>query len=166
MKKTVSLIAFLLICVTAFAGCAAGKAQKPETPAMDSAAVCDSLVKAAASEHEITTVNNTTENAEELFKYVSEYDYTKVKAWFMAYESTGLAEEIVVIQTASARDASDVLETLKTHVQNRISLYRNYAPESVKAMEDALVFTEDSYAVLIASPNQDAVKEAFLKAIK
>lgn len=53
------------------------------------------------------------------------------------------------------------MNSLKEHIQDRINVFSQYAPEQVKKAENAITFKSGSYAVLIICDKQDEVKKAF-----
>lgn len=106
------------------------------------------------------------ENAAELFAYLADYDYENVKDYFFSYASEGTAEEVAVIELLDADDAQDCAKAVKDHVEERIILFETYDPTQVPRCEEAVVFYNDAYVVLIICDNDDAVKDAFYNAFE
>lgn len=110
---------------------------------------------------EMLSADSNEEDAEDLFAYISDMDYGKVDKFFVSYSNEGSADEIAVIALKDASDASAAEKSLKDHVQDRINVFSQYAPEEVKKAENAITFKDGKYAVLIICDKQDEVKKAF-----
>ena len=110
---------------------------------------------------EMLSADSNEEDAEDLFAYISDMDYGKVDKFFVSYSNEGSADEIAVIALKNASDTSDAEKSLKDHVQDRINVFSQYAPEEVKKAENAITFKDGKYAVLIICDKQDEVKKAF-----
>ncbi len=106
------------------------------------------------------------ENGEELFAYLADYDYEKVEEYFFSYAATGTAEEIAVIKLVDEDAAKDCADAVKDHVESRIVQFETYDPTQVPRCEEAVVFYNDSYVVLIICDNDEAVKDAFYNAFE
>ena len=107
------------------------------------------------------SADSSAEDAEDLFSYISDMDYTKVDKFFVSYSKEGNADEIAVIAVKDEADAADAEKSLKAHVQDRINVFTQYAPDQVKKAEKAEIFTSGKYAVLIICDKQADVKKAF-----
>lgn len=110
---------------------------------------------------EMLSADSSEEDAEDLFAYVSDMDYSKVDKFFVSYSNEGVADEIAVIALKDASDAQEAEKSLEKHVQDRINVFSQYAPEQVKKAENAITFKDGRYAVLIICDKQDEVKKAF-----
>ena len=119
--------------------------------------------EAHGKQGEMAYASSSDSNAKDEFAYVSDMDYSKVEAFFISYakDGKGNADEIVVIAVKDLNDVNEAEASLKEHVKYRIELYTSYDPGQVPALEDALIFTQGQYAVLIVSENADAVAKAF-----
>lgn len=110
---------------------------------------------------EMLSADSSEEDAEDLFAYISDMDYSKVDKFFVSYSNEGVADEIAVIALKDASDAQEAEKSLEKHVQDRINVFSQYAPEQVKKAENAITFKDGRYAVLIICDKQDEVKKAF-----
>ena len=88
-------------------------------------------------------------------------DYDKVEAYFVSYANELASYEIAVIAVKDASDVSVAADSLKQHAQNRVDFYRSYGVSEVPRAENALVFTDGRYAVLIMTDSNSAVRSAF-----
>ena len=71
------------------------------------------------------------------------------------------ADEIAVISVKNKNDAAAAETSLQEHIKHRVSLYETYDPTQVPKLNNALIFTEGRYAVLIVCGDPAAVKAAF-----
>ena len=121
----------------------------------------ENMLSAAPSLPEMKSVSDESENAEELFAYLSDLDYGKVEHFFLSYSATGLADEIAVITVKKTADAELAKTSLENHLKSRIQMYGQYSPDQVPRVENAELFIRDQYVVLIVCDEADAVKKAF-----
>ncbi|MDO4396045.1 MAG: DUF4358 domain-containing protein [Clostridia bacterium] len=110
---------------------------------------------------EMMSADSSADDAADLFTYISDMDYDKVDKFFVSYSNEGTADEIAVIAVKDNADINEATKSLDAHVQKRIGVFKQYAPDQVKKAEGALVFSREQYAVLIISDKQNAVKKAF-----
>lgn len=122
-----------------------------------------SMLESDKSLPDMTTVSSSNDNAEDLFSYLSDYDYEKVDGFFLAYSSEGLADEIAVVRLKNKADVAGMIKSLEDHVDGRRKLYESYQPDQVNRVQNALLLNEDNYAVLIIGHDQQAIKAAFEK---
>lgn len=124
------------------------------------------MLAAAGKLPEMSSVSSASEDADVLFRYLSDFDYGKVEGFFLAYSASGSAEEIAVVAVQDTADLADCRASLKAHMESRILLYKNYEPSEVSRVEDGLLFTEGRYAVMIICDGQEDVKTAFSDFVK
>lgn len=115
---------------------------------------------------DMSTALSSSDQAEDLFHYLSDMDYSKVDGYFLGYSSEGKADEVAVICTHSQSDTKEAVKELNEHAEGRVQMYKTYAPDQVSRAENALVFSEGRYAVLIISDHPDDVKKAFSDFLK
>ena len=136
----------------------------PETSAAEESISMYDLSKAMCAADpslpEMSRISSSDGNAADLFAYFSKLDYEKVDLYFLSYAAKGTAEEIGVIALKDARDAEECKKTLEDHVQDRINLYKTYAPDQVQRAEKAQVLISGRYVALIMCDEQKAVTEA------
>lgn len=110
---------------------------------------------------DMLTVSSDDSDAKESFAYLSDMDYGKVDKYFLAYSSAGKADEIAVVLLKDENDVAEIKASLEAHREKRVKVYENYLPEETSRAENALIFTEGKFAVLIISDNAQSVKKAF-----
>ena len=180
MKRIIALLLPMLIAAACAIGCAGrpGKtepsaqpteaAETTPEPAVSMFDLSEALRSAHNGSAELSYVSSSDQDPAGKLAYVSDIDYEKVESFMMLYAADGKesTDEIVVIALKEASDAPEAADTLRTHVESRISLYSTYAPELVEPLRNAKVFCEGRYAVLIISENADAVSRAFSAFVK
>jgi hypothetical protein len=163
MKRLAILIAFIsmlaFVCACAPGGSGEGGA-KPTVSMFD---LSRKMLEAHGAGTEMAYASSSDDDPEELLIHVSDVDYSKVDSFFILYAADGSAsaDEIVVIAMKDPADVKTASESLKKHVESRRALYSTYEPELADQLENAEVFTDAQYAVLIISPNESAVEKAF-----
>ena len=150
MKKIILLFMSALILIT---GCNADS-----SVSMD--ALKDSMLGAAQGLPEMWEVTDKSENAEQLFTYLSDMDYSKVAEFFFEYSNSGSPEELAVIRVKNAADVQVAANSLKSHAQGRAALYKQYSPEDATLPENAIIFTKNDAAVMIICKNGLVVRDA------
>ena len=145
--------------ILALAGCG-GKETSPAQTA-DMEAMQTALLAADPTLPEMRSITGQVGDAETLFTYVSDLPYEKVDDFLLSYSAEGKADEIAVIAVKDPADAEAAADTLRAHLDQRLTLFRQYSPDEVSRAEKALVFTQDQYAVLLICDGNQDVKAAF-----
>ena len=149
----------LLAAVWLLPACGAGSAD------VDMTALRQGMADAAPSLPQMLSATDADANAGELFSYLSDMDYGKVKHFFLLYAASGDADEIAVIEVKNSADAERAEESLRSHLVNRARLYEQYKPDQLRRVEQADVFVRGRWAVLIVCDEAAAVKAAFQRAM-
>ena len=162
MKKTLALLIALLTAAAVF-GCAAPKKQTVSMFDLSQA-----MLAAYGEADSMAYASSADADPADKLRYVSEMDYDKAESFFISYakDGKGNADEIVVIAVKDAADASEAVDSLKAHIDRRISLYSTYDPARVKDLEAAEVFSFEQYAVLVVADNAEAIVNAFYDFVK
>ena len=121
----------------------------------------DAMLEKFGADTEMTMVDSSFENADELFSYVCDIDYSLVKDYFLSYSTLGKADEIAVAMLESEDAAKLAEESFKNHLNSRKKLFRQYSPEELERTDNAVIFTSGNYAVLIIADNSDEIKKVF-----
>ena len=83
------------------------------------------------------------------------------------YESSGAtAEEIVVLVCADADSAAKAKTAFEQRVEEQTENFTDYVPEEVPKLKDAVIITEDVYAVLSVSGDASKAKSIIESALK
>ena len=123
------------------------------------------MLEADPSLPEMLSVTGGLPESKRAFSYLSDFSYDKVENFLLSYATTGTADEIAVIAVKDPADTQAAADSLRTHLNSRKTLFRQYKPEEAARADQGLVFTQDQYAVLIICSDGQAVKTAFEAAI-
>ena len=158
MKKAAVVLISILLVGSLFSACG-GKTPAANVSLFD----LKEPMLAAASFSDMAYVSSSDTQAEPYLSTVSEIDYEKVDAFSITYakDGKGNGDEIVVIRVKDKADVAEALLTLQNHLKTRQSLYATYDPTQSEKVGKGITFSTDSYAVLIVSDDNAAVKAAF-----
>lgn len=152
MKKS-GLTAVLAALAILTAGCGGDKAKT-----IDAKALADSLLSEISYEDEL-------EELSEEMAAMSIDTEDGVKTWL--YMGSGAtSEELAVFETPDEETAKKQLEHVKDFVDDQIEAERDYRPEEVKRLEDAVLEQRGKYVILCVSADSDKAKEIIEKAFK
>lgn len=160
MKRLcVCLLALVMLC-SCFTGC-----KKKETASSQPVSMYDlsRAMLSAASFGEMKYVSSSDDGAEEKFDYISDLDYEKIDSFFVSYaeDGKGNADEIAVLRVKQSADTDAAVASLQRHLEKRGNLYRTYDPSQSEKVGKGVVFGSDTFAVLIVSSDNGAVRKAF-----
>lgn len=145
--------------ILALCGCGGNETSPTQTADME--AMQTALLAADPTLPEMRSITGQVGDAETLFAYVSDLPYEQVDDFLLSYSAEGKADEIAVIAVKDPADAEAAADTLRAHLDQRLTLFRQYSPDEVSRAEKALVFTRDQYAVLLICDGNQDVKAAF-----
>ncbi len=151
MRKRIVCAALALCMLLGLCGCGA----EEEAPPV--AELGAAMLAADAGFPEMKTV----ESDASLFANVSDVDYGKVEAYYLAYSADGLADEIVLVRMKKNRDTAAMKESLEKHRDGRIRLYRNYKASEAARAEAGIVFVSGRDVALVISDARGAVRKAY-----
>ena len=157
MKKTIAILLCLATAALLLCGCGKGTANNVSLFDLKEAML------AATSFGDMAYVSSEDKDAKTYLATVSDLDYDLVDAFSITYakDGKGNADEIVVIRVKDAANAALALATLETHLKTRQSIYATYDPTQSEKIGKGIAFSKGSYAVLIVSDDNAAVKKAF-----
>lgn len=115
---------------------------------------------------EMITVDSSSDNAKDVFTYLSDIDYDLVKDFTFTYSKDGLADEISIIQLKNADDVKEVEEDLNNRITTRKNTFASYDEKEVSKFSTACVVTKDCYVIIIISSQANNGKYAFNEAFK
>lgn len=130
------------------------------SPTVDMTDLQTAMLDAAPSLPEMRSITGQVSDAETLFAYFSDLDYSKVDDFLLSYSAEGKADEIAVIAVKDPADVQEAADTLQAHLDQRLTLFRQYSHDQVSRAEQALVFTQDQYAALVICDENQAVQTA------
>ncbi|MBQ6231824.1 MAG: DUF4358 domain-containing protein [Eubacterium sp.] len=114
---------------------------------------------------DMTTVNSSASDADRLFAYVSDVDYSKIDSFLLAYSTEGKADEIAVIKLKDAGDMDEMMTSLKAHLKDRKGIYETYDADQLGRVDEASLYSKGDYAVLIICDKKKNIKAVIDEAI-
>lgn len=148
MKKRVQILVSLVLTfaiVGAMLGCGSSKA-------MSVSEVSDRLLKEIAYQDTLSKIDLDTAA---MFFNLSGIDIKEAAI----YETSGwTAEEIVVIECATAGDADKAKAMLETRIEEQKTNYVDYVPEEMDKLNAAVIVESGNFAVLSVSNEPDKAK--------
>lgn len=152
------MLALMVIC-SSLVSC--GSKETKEKSTVDMHELKKQLLAADTTLPEMKTVTSEDENAELSFTSLSDIDYSMVDSYFYSYAEDGDVQEIAVIALKEEGDAAEAMESLHTHVENRLGTLREYAPDKVQLAEDAVITNEGRYIVFAIAEKSGLIQKAF-----
>ncbi len=157
------MLALLLVC-SSLVSC--GGKETKEQPTVDMHQLKNELLASDTTLPEMKTVTSEDENAELNFTSLSDMDYSLVDSYFYSYAQDGDVQEVAVIALKEEGDAAEAMESLHTHVENRIGKLREYSPDKVELAESAVITNEGRYVVFIIAEKSGMIQNAFKDSIE
>lgn len=153
------IISALLAIVIAFSLTACSSNQAKEISLYD----LNKAMSEVADFSEMKYASSSDDNAEEVFKNISDIEYSKVKGYFINYavNGTGNADEIACIEVKNKSDLALAVQSLNAHLNKRIGLYSTYDKSQLDKLNNAIVTSYGNVAILIVGNNSKAMEQAF-----
>lgn len=152
MKKS-RLTAVLAALVILTAGCGGDKAKE-----IDAKALAGSLLSEGTYEDELEELS-----AEMAAMQFDTEDGVKI---YLYMGGGATAEEVAVFEAPDEESAKKQLGHVKDFVDDQIETERDYRPEEVKRLEDAVLEQRGKYVILCVSADSGKAKEIIEKAFK
>ncbi|HOO28173.1 MAG TPA: DUF4358 domain-containing protein [Lachnospiraceae bacterium] len=146
-KKMMEIIGLLFVVMLLAVGC--GK----KAASIDVIEVANELLEGIPYQDALTAIDFDT--ADMIFNFS---DVTIVNG--AIFESSGAtAEEIVVLECASAEDAKAAKTALETRVSEQEESFEDYVPEELVKLNEAVIVTSGKYAILSVSNEPDEAEK-------
>ena len=164
-RKIALLFVFLLTLVF-FGGCI-GKSNSNKSNKTEVAekAKCKEILEELLAECEGIQTDSTLfygdEKYEEYFEYLYDTSFDRAKDGAYGYSSESYADEVTVILANEEKDVKVIKGHLEERISRRMKDFMGYKPEEVAKLENAVVYTEGLYVVMVVSADPDAVIEKF-----
>ncbi len=152
MKKS-RLTAVLAALVILTAGCGGDKAKE-----IDAKALAGSLLS------EVTYEDELQELSEQMA--AMQFDTEDGVKIYLYMGGGATTEEVAVFEAPDEEAAKKQLDHVKDFVDDQIETERDYRPEEVKRLEDAVLEQKGKYVILCVSADSDKAKEIIEKAFK
>ena len=166
-KKTVALLCAFALAVTS--GC--GSEKNPDRPeghepsdeaAVDMNQLREAMLAADTTLPEMKLASSEDEKGELNFTVFSDFDYSRVQAYFYAYAAEGGPQEIAVVELKEAA----LMNTLKDHIELRKGALGAYAPDQLAIAEHAVLKQYGKYVALIISEKSGLVQQALAELLE
>lgn len=170
-KKTVALLCALALAVTSGCGSEKNPDQSEGHEPSDGAAVDmnqlrEAMLAADTTLPEMKLASSEDEKGELNFTVFSDFDYSRVQAYFYAYAAEGGSQEIAVVELKEAGDAAALMNTLKDHIELRKGALGAYAPDQLAMAEHAVLKQYGKYVALIISEKSGLVQQALAELLE
>lgn len=96
----------------------------------------------------------------ERFTFSYHTDMSKITDGAMVYADGVCADEITILRPATQADATELTEALRAHVKEQITAFEGYSPEDVAKLQDARLYRDGGFVILLVSDRADALRAA------
>ncbi|MDO5294961.1 MAG: DUF4358 domain-containing protein [bacterium] len=119
------------------------------------------ITKEAGNLPEMSTYTSESQDAEDWFNYLCDFDYSKIDQYFISYSSSGSAEEIFLLKVKNEADVPYAVKALENRITARTSTFEMYLPAEVSKLSSGTVVSKGNYIALLICPDQYSAKKAF-----
>lgn len=125
---------------------------------IDAAALAQSLTNEVSFDDEMENVDDDT---------ISMYIDVPENIESVMYMGSGeTAEEVAVFTAEDENAAGEMLENVKSHLDDQIASFKAYKAEEVKRVEEAVLEQKGKYVILCVSADSSKAKELIEEAFK
>lgn len=111
--------------------------------------------------------NFSKEEEDSYLKDTFDFDTNKVEAYEMYGPQTNLnTNAVLLLRLKDAKDASEFKDKIDAYKENLINIYKDYAPDQAKLVEDSVYEEHGKTIVLVISDKSDEVKKALASLFK
>lgn len=165
MNKVFRFVLLFAVCIVGFSMSGCGKDDSEDTKY-----TADELMKTVTASitdlPSMTTINQDSDNAKDIFTYLSTMDYDKIKDFAFNYATDGTAEEIAIVCVKDSDDADTIEEDLNKRLSSRKATFETYNEEELAKFDGATVVSNGNYIMLIIGNQAQNGKFAFNKAFE
>lgn len=116
------------------------------------------------------TIDFSTFSKEEEISYLKDtfdFDTDKIDSYEMYGPQTNLnTNAVLLLRLKDAKDASEFKEKIDAYKENLIKIYKDYAPDQAKLVEDSVYEEHGKTIVLVISEKSEDVKKALAELYK
>ena len=116
------------------------------------------------------TIDFSTFSKEEEDSYLKDtfdFDKEKIDSYEMYGPQTNLnTNAVLLLRLKDAKDASEFKDKIDAYKENLIKIYKDYAPDQAKLVEDSVYEEHGKTIVLVISDKSDEVKKALASLFK
>lgn len=156
MKKTIAVL-WLAVCLLCFGGCG----EKPAASLVDAETLRSQIQESQAFSEEMKTLSMT-----QLVRYLAIAEDAAMDA-AMSIDASRSTPEAIVVLTASSADQVQSLEAaVKQYRDDILEQYRDYQPQEVPKLENAVIRAQGLQVVLAVGPDAAAAEKVLEDAWK
>lgn len=152
MKKLTAIIVSAALCFS-FAACGNPKPTGKQPTATD-------VVTAVAAQVEFKDTMSLVD--EKLFSNFYRLDEEKVADRAMYTGSRATAEEVTVIRMKNEADVQLAKDAMAERLEDQRIAYENYVPEELPKIENAAIYSQGAYVILVVANDTSKVEKTFL----
>ena len=116
------------------------------------------------------TIDFSTFSKEEEVSYLKDtfdFDTEKIDSYEMYGPQTNLnTNAVLLLRLKNASDASEFKEKIEAYKENLVKIYKDYAPDQAKLVEDSVYEEHGKTIVLVISEKSEDVKKALAELYK
>lgn len=116
------------------------------------------------------TIDFSTFSKEEEISYLKDtfdFDTDKIDSYEMYGPQTNLnTNSVLLLRLKDAKDASEFKEKIDAYKENLVKIYKDYAPDQAKLVEDSVYEEHGKTIVLVISDKSEEVKKALAELYK
>ncbi len=151
MKKILILIASLIL-IMSLTAC--GGDETPEDKGFDPVSVADSIV---AGEYFIDDLQPIEDS---VVSDIYGIDFEMVESSKVYFGTNATPEEVAVFTAADEASATTIKEALLKRVSDQITAFRDYMPDQVIKLENAIILTSENNVILCVADDSEAALTA------
>ncbi len=151
MKKILILMASLILMVTLTA---CGGDEAPEEKGFDPITVADSIVAGEYFSDDLQPIEDN------VVADMYGIDFEMVASSKVYFGTNATPEEVAVFTAVDAASAETIKEAVLQRVSDQITAFRDYMPDQVIKLENAIVLTSENNVILCVADDKDAAESA------
>ncbi len=90
-------------------------------------------------------------------------DYSGIE--YYGHETVMESETLLIIRLSDESQGKTIIETIEKQRDSNMELFKSYAPDQYKLLEDSILEQKGKYIFYVVSDNASAIEKAFLKSI-
>ena len=154
MKRITALL-LAVLCMLSVCACNNGGGKTADVSAKDLIAA---TMNSARPENADTLCGSDDQSFTNKFYYFYGIETSAVRDYAIAYSSGAKSDEISVLVAASGTDVKTLTDALEARRDMQRQTFELYSPESVEMLENAVIFTQGDYAVMIVAKDPTTIE--------
>ena len=162
MKKITALL-LAVLCMLSVCACNNDGGKTADVSAKDLIAA---TLNSAKPENADTLCGSDDQSLKNKFYYFYGIETSAVRDYAIAYSSAAKSDEISVLVAAKGTDMKTLTDALEGRREMQRQTFELYSPESVEMLENAVIFTQGDYAVMIVAKDPAATESKLKELLK